>query len=127
MKEKFFDKWFGIAIIAWLFPVVLFWIVLRVVPMLFFLIAYTWYPLLAGTISYVIASRTNWPIWKWSVPLIICVLNILVFYMTYAITNALGMSKVAWDNTYIFTLNAIGAGIGLGIGAGVLLHKRKNI
>ena len=55
------------------------------------------------------------------------VLNILVFYVTFAITNALGMSKVAWDNTYIFALNVIGAGIGFGIGVGVLLHKRKNI
>lgn len=116
MKQKFKNKSLGTAMIVWMIPVVLFWLVLREAPMLFFLIAYIWYPLLASRVSYEIVSRHDLPIWKWFVPPVICVLNMFVFYVTYAITNALGMSKVAWDNAGIFVLNAIGAVIGLGIG-----------
>lgn len=107
-----------ITLLLWLLPIVVFWLLLRNAhqPMLFFLIVYAWYPILACVISYKLASNNYLGVWKWISPVAFGLLNASVFYLTYGITNVLSMSNVAWDDMGNVVMNAVASIIGLGIG-----------
>lgn len=107
--------------LVWFIPIVLFWLVLRVVPMLFFMLVYAWYPILGGIISYKLVTNSRIGKWKYLSPIGMGCINCSVFYITYGITNMLSMSNVAWDDLGIFILNAIGSAIGLL--AGIVMTK----
>jgi len=116
MKET--RKLVWIAILLWILPIVAFWLLFRIAyePMLFLLIVYAWYPIIACVISYRIASKNYFGVWKWLSPVAFGVLNASVYYLTYGITNALSMSNVAWDDKSNLVISAIASIIGLGIG-----------
>lgn len=105
-----------VYLIAWFIPILLFWIVLKDIPMLFFIILYTWYPVLGGIISYKLVMNDQLRKWRYLSPIGLGYINCGVFYVTYGITNVLSMSNVAWDDFGNFILNTLSSIIGLIIG-----------
>lgn len=112
-------------VILWFIPIILFWLILMGAPMLYLIIVYTWYPLLAGLISYKLVIGFDLGIKKWGLPIVLGFINSTVCYLTYGITNYLSMSKVGWSDRDNFISNAVVALIGVIVGLW-RVHLEKN-
>lgn len=113
-KKKLLCTW----LLVWLIPIAIFWIFKGIInPMLYSIVfLYGWYPISACVISYLIGERDYFGKLKWIAPILIGVMNGLVWCVTFGLANTLSSGNLNPPHMEDILFHTVPAIIGFVVG-----------